>query len=69
MWNLSSLTRDGTYVPCIGRQILNHWINREVLQMSLFFQFQDGDSWGHFDPMPMFGTSHSIRGLGLMAQP
>ena len=34
-----------------------------------FFQFQDGDSWGHFDPMPMFGTSHSIRGLGLMAQP
>ena len=37
MWNLSSLTRDGTYVPCIGRQILNHWITREVLQMSLFF--------------------------------
>ena len=24
MWDLSSLTRDGTRVPCIGRQILNH---------------------------------------------
>ena len=24
------LTRDGTCVPCIGRQIPNHWITREV---------------------------------------
>ena len=27
---LGSLTRDGTHVPCIGRQILNHWTTREV---------------------------------------
>ena len=27
----SSWTRDQTYVPCIGRQILNHWTTREVL--------------------------------------
>ena len=27
----SSLTRDQTHVPCIGRQILNHWTTREVL--------------------------------------
>ena len=31
MWDLSSLTRDWTHVPCIGGQILNHWITREVL--------------------------------------
>ena len=30
MWDLSSLTRDGTCVPCFGRQILNHWTTREV---------------------------------------
>ena len=30
MWDLSSLTRDGTCVPCIGRQILNHWATREA---------------------------------------
>ena len=27
----SSRTRDQTLVPCVGRQILNHWITREVL--------------------------------------
>ena len=25
-----SRTRDRTYVPCTGRQILNHWATREV---------------------------------------
>ena len=25
MWDLSSLIRDQTHVPCIARQILNHW--------------------------------------------
>ena len=30
MWDLSSLTRDWTHVPCIARQILNHWTTREV---------------------------------------
>ena len=30
-WDLSSLTRDQTsHVPCIVRQILNHWTTREV---------------------------------------
>ena len=28
--NLSSLTRDATSVPCLGRWILNHWIMRKV---------------------------------------
>ena len=30
MWDLSSLTRDQTHVPCIARQIPNHWTPREV---------------------------------------
>ena len=30
MWDVSFLTRDQTHVPCIGRQILNHWTTREV---------------------------------------
>ena len=30
MQDLSSLTRDRTCVPCIGRQILNHWTPREI---------------------------------------
>ena len=30
MWDLSSLTRDPTHTPCIGRQSLNHWTTREV---------------------------------------
>ena len=32
MWNLGSLTRDQTYIPCIERWILNHWTTREVPQ-------------------------------------
>ena len=31
MCDLHSWTRDQIYVPFIGRQILNHWIAREVL--------------------------------------
>ena len=31
MWDLSSPPRDWTCAPCFGRQILNHWTTREVL--------------------------------------
>ena len=30
MWDLSSMTKDRTHVPCIVRQILYHWTTREV---------------------------------------
>lgn len=30
MWDHSSLTRDRTCPPCIGRWNLNHWASREV---------------------------------------
>ena len=37
MWDLSFLNRDQTQVPCNARQILNHWIIREVPEISLSY--------------------------------
>ena len=37
MWDISFLTRDRTHVPCIGRQIPNHWTTKEVPLISSFF--------------------------------
>ena len=37
IWDLSSQTRDQTHTPCIGRQSLNHWTTREVLQGGAVF--------------------------------
>uniref|UniRef100_A0A8C6CS91 Uncharacterized protein n=1 Tax=Moschus moschiferus TaxID=68415 RepID=A0A8C6CS91_MOSMO len=31
-WDLCSLTTDPTYASCIGRQSLNHWTTKKVLQ-------------------------------------
>ena len=42
MWDLSSPTRDGTRVPCIGRRSLNHWATREVLRKCVR---QQGSPW------------------------
>ena len=30
MLNLSSLPRDQTHIPCVGRQSLHHWTASEV---------------------------------------
>ena len=35
-WDLSSLTGDGTRIPCIGRQSLNHWTASEVPESFTF---------------------------------
>ena len=35
MWDLSSLTRDQTPIPCIGKQSLNHWTMREAPMMNI----------------------------------
>ena len=34
LWDLSSLTRDRTHVPCVERQILSHWTTREISEKS-----------------------------------
>ena len=39
MWDFNSLTRDRTCLPCIGRQILNHWTTREVTTCKIFYYF------------------------------
>jgi len=39
MWELSSPTRDWTHIPCIARQILNHWATREVSNSFSFWLF------------------------------
>ena len=44
MWDLSSLTRDQTHVPCIGRQILNHWTTREVPVKVIFDSRPEADA-------------------------
>ena len=36
MWDLSSLTRDRTYIPCIVRWILYHLTTREVPRLDFF---------------------------------
>ena len=36
MWDLSSPTSSRTHVPCIGRQIHNHWTTMEVYFLSAF---------------------------------
>ena len=33
-WDLNSLTRDQSHVPCIARRILSHWTTREILNKS-----------------------------------
>ena len=45
-WDISSLTKDPTSVLCMGSQICNHWITKEVplldiriLMLSLYFLF------------------------------
>ena len=40
MWDLSSLTRDLTRVPCFGRWILKHWTTREVPSCFFVVAFQ-----------------------------
>ena len=42
MRDLSSLTRDQTCVPCIARQILNHWTTREVPNLVTLIAFMFG---------------------------
>ena len=37
MWYLGSPTRDGTCAPCIGRQSLNHWTDREVPRRQIYY--------------------------------
>ena len=55
MRDLSSLTRGSIYIPCILRQILNHWTTREVPTLIfLLLQLQIAD----------YGISHCYNHVG-----
>lgn len=38
IWGLSSLIRDQTQIPCLGKQTLKLWITREVPNRSLLYE-------------------------------
>ena len=52
MWNLSSLTRDQTCTPCIGRQSLNHWTATEVPQSPFRASAKQNSLWYGLIPLP-----------------
>ena len=54
MWNLTPTISDLTHVSCIARQILNHWVTREVPgtyiligKMKLIKRVRVGPAYGH----------------------
>ena len=47
MWDISSPVRDWTHVPCIGRQILNHWTTKKVLTVGINFKLYCGQALAH----------------------
>ena len=53
MWHLSSLTKDPTQVPCIGRQILYHWTTRQVLKHSFYH-------WFFYSPIHSYARQDAI---------
>ena len=50
MWDLSSLTRDQTHIPCIRRKILNHWTIREVSLEGFSYSALQLPKLGRFGP-------------------
>ena len=55
---ISSPTRDRTRVPCIGRQILNHWTTREVPHL-VFLLAELGNP-----TLSLWGSAKDRRTLG-----
>ena len=59
VWHLSSLTRDWTCTPCIGRQSFNHWTTREAPTQCL--RSQVCRDWSRLPKV----TQLHVLGLGL----
>ena len=59
MWDLIPPTRDGTWVQCIVRQILNHWTG-EVPQFSSV-QFSSVMNWTLCNPMDCSTTGFPVH--------
>ena len=59
MWNLSAPTRDWAHIPCIARQIVNHWTTREVLPKEFLYETMNMFKWPLWQVKPLF----SLGGL------
>ena len=66
MWDLSSLTRDQTFIPCVGRWSLNHWTTREVPMYTIYVQKKPGfilEIWGNIENLDVkIDTKNVPRG-------
>ena len=55
MWDLSYPTMDPTYIPCIARQIFNHWTTRKSLNYlqikSDYVNENNKVLWGKISPI------------------
>ena len=45
MWDLTSLNRDRTHIPCMGRLSYNHWTTREVPHSFYFSTISPFTDW------------------------
>ena len=63
MWDLSSLTRVQTQVPCIAGKILNHWTTRKVPSPILLFptKMTLELEWAWVHPRSLLTTSVEIH--------
>ena len=59
----SSLTRDRTHVPCIGRQILIHYTTREVKQYAFIWSGQGDGQVVTFEQRPKRSTWTSMEAV------
>ena len=64
MWDLSTLTRDRTCVPCIARWILNHQITREVPNISLGVEPALPKLPGNSGPLGVALNQRPMAGVG-----
>ena len=77
MWDPSSQTRHQTHVPCIGRQMPNHWTTREVsghgdlmtgsriIWRLLNSHLASGQGWLELWTQLITSTEEPIHGLSL----
>ena len=66
MWDMSSLTSDWTHIPCIARQILNHWTTREVPEFTS--SIPQPSSWGRSCYLSLPFTYEETEAQGLWVE-
>ena len=62
IWDLHSLTKNQTCVPCVGRQIVNQWTTRKVPRLRLRIRMERGPD-PHLNPPTSSPSEFNTRGL------